>query len=55
MAGGVSRGLLGGGCVALGGLALAVMPYVPGLPAKIALATIGIAVPSVVNEISHAS
>jgi ACS family D-galactonate transporter-like MFS transporter len=49
----VARGLLGGGCVALGGLALAVMPYVPGIPAKIALATIGIAVPSVINVISH--
>jgi ACS family D-galactonate transporter-like MFS transporter len=50
----VARGLLGGGCVALGGLALAVMPYVPGIPAKIALATIGIAVPSVINVIGHA-
>jgi ACS family D-galactonate transporter-like MFS transporter len=49
----VARGLLGGGCVALGGLALAVLPYVPGIPAKIALATIGIAVPSVINVISH--
>jgi len=49
----VARGMLGGGCVALGGLALAVMPYVPGIPAKIALATIGIAVPSVINVISH--
>jgi MFS transporter, ACS family, D-galactonate transporter len=35
----VARGLLGGGCVALGGLALAVMPYVPGIQAKIALAS----------------
>ena len=49
----VARGLLGGGCVALGGLALAVMPYVPGIPAKIALATIGIAVPSVINVIGQ--
>jgi hypothetical protein len=49
----VARGLLGGGCVALDGMALAVMPYVPGIPAKIALATIGIAVPSVINVISH--
>jgi hypothetical protein len=49
----VARGLLGGGCVALGGMALAVMPYVPGIAAKIALATIGIAVPSVINVISH--
>ena len=49
----VARGLLGGGCVALGGLALAVMPYMSGIAAKIALATIGIAVPSVINTISH--
>jgi MFS transporter, ACS family, D-galactonate transporter len=49
----VARGLLGGGCVALGGVALAVMPYVPGIPAKIALATIGIAVPSVINVIGQ--
>ena len=49
----VARGMLGGGCVALGGLALAVMPYVPGIPAKIALATIGIAVPSVINVIGQ--
>jgi len=32
---------------------LAVMPYVPRIPAKIALATIGIAVPSVINVIGH--
>lgn len=49
----VARGMLGGGCVALGGMALAVMPYVPGIPAKIALTTIGIAVPSVIHVISH--
>ena len=49
----VARGILGSGCVALGGMALAVMPYVPGISAKIALTTIGIAVPSVINVISH--
>jgi hypothetical protein len=49
----LARGLLGGGCVALGGLALAVMPCVPGIQAKIALATIGIAVPSVINVIGQ--
>ena len=49
----VARGILGGGSVALGGAALAVMPYVPGIPAKIALTTIGIAVPSVIHVISH--
>jgi hypothetical protein len=35
----MARGLLGGGGVALGGMALAVMPYVPGIQAKIALAS----------------
>jgi ACS family D-galactonate transporter-like MFS transporter len=49
----VARGILGGGSVALGGAALAVMPYVPGIPAKIALTTIGIAVPSVIHVISN--
>jgi ACS family D-galactonate transporter-like MFS transporter len=49
----VARGILGGGSVALGGAALAVMPYVPGIPAKIALTTIGIAVPSVIHVIGH--
>ena len=49
----MARGLLGGGCVALGGLALAIMPFVPGIAAKIALATIGIAVPSVINVIGQ--
>src|SRR5438105_4221377 len=34
-------------------MALAVMPYVPGIPAKIALMTIGIAVPSVIHVVSH--
>jgi ACS family D-galactonate transporter-like MFS transporter len=49
----VARGILGGGSVAFGGAALAIMPYVPGIPAKIALTTIGIAVPSVILVISH--
>ena len=50
----VARGIFSGACVALGGAALAVMPYVPGIPAKIALTTIGIAIPSVIHVISHA-
>src|SRR5215831_10840718 len=44
----MARGILGGACVALGGAALAVMPYVPGIPAKVALTTIGVALPSVI-------
>ncbi len=50
----VARGILGGGCVALGGLALAVMPFLPGVPIKIALTTIGLALPSVIYVISNA-
>jgi MFS transporter, ACS family, D-galactonate transporter len=49
----VARGLLGGGCVALGGAAMAVMPYAPGIAAKIALTTIGVAVPSVIYVIAQ--
>jgi MFS transporter, ACS family, D-galactonate transporter len=50
----VARGILGGGCVALGGLALVLMPYLPGVPIKIALTTIGLALPSVIYVISNA-
>src|SRR3984893_14974549 len=37
----VARGIFGGACVALGGAALAIMRYAPGIPVKIALTTIG--------------
>jgi MFS transporter, ACS family, D-galactonate transporter len=50
----VARGILGGSCVALGGVALVLMPYLPGVPIKIALTTIGIALPSVIYVISNA-
>jgi MFS transporter, ACS family, D-galactonate transporter len=50
----VARGILGGGCVAMGGLALALMPHLPGIPIKIALTTIGLALPSVIHVISNA-
>jgi MFS transporter, ACS family, D-galactonate transporter len=50
---GVARGILGGACVAVGGAAIAVMPYVPGIPAKIALTTIGVAVPSLIYVIGQ--
>src|SRR6202047_2502026 len=42
----VARGIFGGASVAGGGAALAIMPYVPGISAKIALTTIGVALPS---------
>jgi MFS transporter, ACS family, D-galactonate transporter len=47
----VARGILGGACVAFGGAAMAVMPYAPGVAAKIALTTIGVAVPSAIYVI----
>jgi hypothetical protein len=50
----VARGAFGGACVALGGAALAVMPYVAGIPVKIALTTIGVALPSVIFVIGNA-
>ena len=50
----VARGIFGGSCVALGGAALAIMPYVPSISAKIALTTIGVALPTVIYIISNA-
>jgi hypothetical protein len=50
----VARGIFGGTCVALGGAALAIMPYVPSISAKIALTTIGVALPSVIYVIGNA-
>ena len=50
----VARGIFGGACVAVGGAALAIMPYVPGISAKIALTTIGVALPSVIYVIGNA-
>ena len=49
----VARGILGGACVALGGAAMAIMPYAPGIAAKIALTTIGVAVPSAIYVIGQ--
>jgi ACS family D-galactonate transporter-like MFS transporter len=48
-----ARGILGGVCVALGGAAMVMMPYVSGIPAKIALTTIGVALPSVIYVIGN--
>lgn len=50
----VARSLLGGGSVVLGGIALVLMPHLPGVPMKIALTTIGLALPSVILVISNA-
>jgi MFS transporter, ACS family, D-galactonate transporter len=50
----MARGIFGGACVAFGGAALTIMPYTPGIPAKIALTTIGVALPSVISVIANA-
>jgi MFS transporter, ACS family, D-galactonate transporter len=47
----VARGILGGGFVALGGAALLAMPVLPGVALKIAMTTIGIAVPTLIYVI----
>ncbi|HEX6842184.1 MAG TPA: MFS transporter [Stellaceae bacterium] len=50
----LARGVLGGLSVFLGGAALVVLPYVPGTPVKIALTTLGVALPSVIYVIGNA-
>src|SRR5271170_1674771 len=50
----LARGIFGGACVALGGAALAIMPWVPDIPSKIALTTIGVALPSVIYVFGNA-
>jgi ACS family D-galactonate transporter-like MFS transporter len=49
-----ARGIFGGIGVGLGGAAMAIMPYVPAIPAKIALTTLGVALPSVIYVIGAA-
>jgi ACS family D-galactonate transporter-like MFS transporter len=49
-----ARGVLGGGAVAIGGAAMVMMPVVPGAAAKIALTTVGVALPSVIYVIGQA-
>lgn len=48
-----ARGLLGGGSVALGGLALVLVPWLPGPALKIAAVSAGIAFPAVIYVIGH--
>ena len=50
----LARGIFGGASVALGGAALVLMPYLPGVAVKIALTTIGVALPSVIYVIGNA-
>lgn len=50
----LARGVLGGAGVAAGGAALAIMPFVPGIAAKIALTFVGVGLPSVIYVIGNA-
>ena len=50
----VARGIFGGACVVLGGAAMAIMPDVPSISAKIGLTTIGVALPSVIYVMGNA-
>jgi len=50
----LARGILGGLSVVLGGAALVLLPYVPGTPAKVALTTLGVALPSATYVIGNA-
>lgn len=50
----LARGVLGGLGVALGGAALIAMPYLPGVTAKIAMTTLGVALPSVIYVMGNA-
>jgi MFS transporter, ACS family, D-galactonate transporter len=50
----LARGIFVSACVVLGGAAMAIMPSVPGVAAKIALTTIGVALPSAIYVISNA-
>jgi MFS transporter, ACS family, D-galactonate transporter len=50
----LARGTLGGLSVGLGGAALVMLPYVPGNAVKIALTTLGVALPSAIYVISNA-
>jgi ACS family D-galactonate transporter-like MFS transporter len=49
----LARGVLGGLSVALGGAALVIMPMVPGIWAKVALTTIGVALPAAIYVIGN--
>jgi MFS family permease len=50
----LARGILGGFCVALGGAALTIMPHLPGISVKVAMTTLGVALPSVIYVVSNA-
>jgi MFS transporter, ACS family, D-galactonate transporter len=49
-----ARAVFGGGCVMLGGVALLLMPHLPGVALKVAMTVIGTALPSVIYIIGPA-
>ena len=49
-----ARGIFGGACVVAGGIALLVMPAMPTIWLKIAMTTLGVALPSVIYVVSPA-
>ncbi len=50
----LARGILGGGAVALGGLCLSLMPWLPGSGLKIAMVVAGMSIPAVIYVMGHA-
>jgi MFS family permease len=50
----LARGCLGGGCVALGGLAFGVLPLIDNIPLKVFVGSLGMSLPSIIYVISHA-
>jgi hypothetical protein len=50
----LARGVLGGGCVALGGIGLIIMPQLPGAGLKVAMAVVSTSLPGVIYVVCHA-
>jgi hypothetical protein len=50
----LARGCLGGGCVALGGVALAALPWIDNIPLKVFVGSLGMSLPSIIYVIAHA-
>jgi MFS family permease len=50
----LARGVLGGGCVALGGISLIIMPQLPGAGLKVAMAVVSTSLPGVIYVVCHA-
>jgi len=50
----VARGIFGGACVALGGVALLLLPYMPNTALRIIATMVGISLPAVIYVFSHA-